>query len=256
MPEIDDEIQRTREALRAVKQVPRGETIEQTSKRLARTFVLRNKLAELKDEKAQEYREQIINRIVESDAVGDSTTESSSSKTVERRAIVGELRAKGRRLVGYAATFGAEAKIGNFTETIAKGAFSASLAERDDILALVDHDPGRVLARTRSGSLRLSEDDRGLAFDLDVPATTIGNDVLALAERGDIGGASFAFTVKREKWDGERRTLESVDLHEVSVVSAWPAYEGTIVQARARTLSSDLTMQPRAAVARRYLESL
>src|SRR5262245_63464323 len=37
----------------------------------------------------------------------------------ERRAIVGELRAKGRRLEGYAATFGAEARIGNFTETIA-----------------------------------------------------------------------------------------------------------------------------------------
>ena len=84
-----------------------------------------------------------------------------------------------------------------------------------------------------------------------MPATTHGNDVLALAERGDLGGMSFAFTIKRERWDGERRTLESVDLHEVSVVSAWPAYPETIVQARARPV-----FYPRVAVARRYLETL
>jgi Escherichia/Staphylococcus phage prohead protease len=89
-----------------------------------------------------------------------------------------------------------------------------------------------------------------------VPATTVGNDVLALAERGDIGGASFAFTVRDEHWEGERRELRAVDLHEVSIVSAWPAYEGTIVQARARTLSTVDNVAPRVAVARRYLETL
>ena len=169
----------------------------------------------------------------------------------ERRAFAAELRAKGRRLEGYAATFGAEARIADFTETIAAGAFAASLAERADILALVDHDPGRVLARTKSGTLRLAEDSRGLAFDLDLPATSAGNDVLALAERGDLGGASFAFTVRRDRWDGERRTLESVDLHEVSIVQSWPAYPSTIVQARSRPV-----VFPHVAVARRYLESL
>jgi HK97 family phage prohead protease len=170
---------------------------------------------------------------------------------IERRAFAAELRAKGRRLEGYAATFGAEARIADFVETIAPGAFASTLAERADILALVDHDHGRVLARTKSGTLRLAEDSRGLAFDLDVPATTVGNDVLALAERGDLGGASFAFTVKTENWDAERRTLTSVDLHEVSIVSAWPAYDGTIVQARARSV-----FYPRVAVARKYLETL
>src|SRR5690606_25156067 len=121
-----------------------------------------------------------------------------------------------------------------FVETIAPGAFSASLRTRADILALVDHDPGRVLARTRSGSLRLSEDSRGLAFDLDVPDTTAGRDVLALAERGDLGGMSFAFTAVDEHRDGDRRELRAVDLHEISVVLAWPAYDGTIVTARSR----------------------
>jgi len=91
-----------------------------------------------------------------------------------RRAFDLEVRAKGRKLEGYAATFDTEARIGRTIETIAKGAFSASLETRGDILALVDHDPARVLARTRSGSLRLSEDSRGLAFDLDVPDTQAG----------------------------------------------------------------------------------
>lgn len=174
-----------------------------------------------------------------------------AQKTVERRAVTAEVRAKGRRLEGYAAVFHSEARIADFVETIAPGAFAASLAERGDILALVDHDPGRVLARTKSGTLRLAEDTRGLAFDLDVPATTAGNDVLALAERGDLGGMSFAFSVKRDRWDGERRTLQAVDLHEISIVQSWPAYPDTLVQARSRPV-----MFPRVAVARRYLESL
>jgi HK97 family phage prohead protease len=174
--------------------------------------------------------------------------------TLERRALVAELRAKGRRLEGYAATFGAEARIRDYIETIAPGAFRDTLAERKDILALVDHDAGRVLARTRSGTLRLTEDSRGLAFDLDLPPTTAGNDVLALAERGDLGGMSFAFTTRGgngEHWSGDRRELRSLDLHEISVVSAWPAYEGTVVQARTRP-----TVYPRVALARRWLETL
>ncbi|MFC3725452.1 HK97 family phage prohead protease [Neoaquamicrobium sediminum] len=151
----------------------------------------------------------------------------------ERRALPVEVRARGRRLEGYAATFGAEADIGGlFVETIAQGAFSGSLKRKADILALVDHDPGRVLARTRSGTLRLSEDSRGLQFDLDVPETSYGRDVLALAERGDVGGMSFSFTPIEEHRDGNRRELRSVELHEVSAVLSWPAYDGTTIQAR------------------------
>jgi HK97 family phage prohead protease len=94
----------------------------------------------------------------------------------ERRSAPLEVRARGRRLEGYAATFGVEAELPGFTEVLSPGAFAASLAGgRGDILALVDHDHGRVLARTKSQTLRLSEDSKGLAFDLDVPATTAGN---------------------------------------------------------------------------------
>lgn len=156
--------------------------------------------------------------------------------TIERRAAVLEVRAAGRRLVGHAATFGAEARIGDFVETIAAGAFAASLAGGGDKLALVDHDPGRVLARTRSGTLRLSEDARGLAFDIDVPDTQAGHDVLELAKRGDVGGMSFGFHVPKggEAWTGDRRELRAIDLREISVVLAWPAYPDTTIAVRNR----------------------
>lgn len=172
--------------------------------------------------------------------------------TFERRASPIELRAKGRRLEGYAALFNTEARIGPFTETIRAGAFAGSLAA--DVLALVDHDPSRVLARTKSGTLRLSEDTRGLAFDLDIPDTGAGRDVLALAERGDLGGMSFGFSATEELWEGEKRELRAVTLHEISVVAAWPAYQGTSVDARSRVPPG--VSGVRLALARRYLETL
>ena len=155
---------------------------------------------------------------------------------LERRAAAAEIRAAGRRLEGHAAVFGSEARIGSFVETVAAGAFRASLADGADKLALVDHDPGRLLARTKSGTLRLAEDSRGLAFDLDVPDTQLGRDVLELARRGDLGGMSFAFRARPdgEHWSGNRRELRSVDLAEVSVVLAWPAYPDTTVATRNR----------------------
>lgn len=152
---------------------------------------------------------------------------------IERRTFT-ELRTNGRRLEGYAATFGTEARIGGFTEVIAPGAFRAALT--GDVLALLDHDASRVLGRTKSGTLRLTEDARGLAFSLDLPDTSAGRDVLALAERRDLGGMSFGFVVPRggETWSGEKRTLHTVDLKEISIVSAWPAYPDTEIALRSR----------------------
>lgn len=152
---------------------------------------------------------------------------------MERRAFA-EVRTAGRRIEGYAATFGVEANLGTFTETIAPGAFRDALA--GDVLAMLDHDPGKVLGRTRSGTLRLSEDSRGLAFSLDLPDTQAGRDVLALAERDDLGGMSFGFTVPKggEAWQGNRRSLHRVGLREISVVQAWPAYPETEIALRAR----------------------
>lgn len=155
---------------------------------------------------------------------------------LERRAAAIEFRASGRKLEGHAAVFGVEAKLPGFSETIVAGAFAKSLRSGGDILALLDHDQTKLLARTKSGTLKLAEDGKGLAFSLDVPDTSIGNDVLELARRGDLGGMSFGFRVDKdgERWNGNKRELRSVNLLEVSVVSAWPAYPETSVIARAR----------------------
>jgi uncharacterized protein len=173
---------------------------------------------------------------------------------VEIRAAA-EVRQAGRRLEGYAATFGTPARIGTFTETVRAGAFRASLASGVDVLGLVDHDPSRLLARTKSGTLRLAEDGRGLRFDLDLPETTLGRDVLALAERGDLGGMSFGFRVKDEAWPTrERRELRAVELIEISVVHAHPAYQGTSVAARATRGVMEPVVEARHR--RRFLETL
>lgn len=153
---------------------------------------------------------------------------------MERRAAHLSIRADaaGRRLRGLAARFGSEARIGSIVETIAPGAFAATLGDGGDVLALVDHDPSRLLARTRSGTLRLQESAEGLEFEIDLPETQLGRDTLALAERGDLGGMSFGFVVREDDRDGARRVLRSVDLKEISVVHSWPAYPETTVQAR------------------------
>lgn len=168
-----------------------------------------------------------------------------AAATLERR-FATELRKAGRRIEGYAATFDHEADLGGFRERIAPGAFRAALA--GDILALLDHDASKVLGRTRSGTLRLGEDSRGLSFSLDVPETQAGRDLLALAERNDLGGMSFGFTVPEggEQWEGRTRTLRSIDLKEISVVSAWPAYEGTEIALRALQRGNEAERRKRA----------
>jgi HK97 family phage prohead protease len=155
---------------------------------------------------------------------------------LERRAVL-ELRRQDRKLSGYAAKFGTEARIADFIETISPGAFRDSLRSGQDILALADHNPASVLARTKSNTLKLSEDSTGLQFELSVPDTSAGRDVLALADRGDLGGMSFGFLVPKggDSWSGNRRVLNTVDLREISVVSAWPAYPETTVTARSKT---------------------
>ncbi len=169
---------------------------------------------------------------------------------MEKR-FLSEIRTvQGRTLEGYAAVFNNPADIGDFTETIAPGAFRQALQDNKDILALVDHDSARVIGRTRSGSLKLSEDSHGLKYTIDVPNTQDGNDILELARRGDLGGMSFGFTIPEngETWDGKTRTLTGVELLEISVVSAWPAYHGTTVNARSKT--------PRLNALKRYLETV
>lgn len=159
--------------------------------------------------------------------------------TVEKRGgqLGVECRAQDekRTLAGYAAVFNSDTTIGDyFIERIAPGAFDKAVAD-GDVRALVNHDTGRVIGRTRSGTLRLATDSRGLKVEIDVPDTADGRDLLTLVERGDISGMSFGFRVTKQEWDetGDMpvRTIQEVELFEVSAV-AFPAYDDTSLAKR------------------------
>lgn len=147
-----------------------------------------------------------------------------------------ELRAgdSGKVAKGYAALFGSTADIGDmFEEVIAPGAFSDTL--NDDVRALVNHDRSRVIGRTKSGTLRLKEDTKGLYVEIDLPDTTDGRDLAVQLERGDVSGMSFGFSVTHDEWDetGAKpiRTIHKVVLYEVSA-TAFPAYSDTEIALR------------------------
>ena len=165
---------------------------------------------------------------------------------IEKRSVMAapELRAAGekRTIAGYAAVFNSEADIGGyFRELILPGAFAESLASAD-VRALVDHDSGRVIGRSKAGTLRLVEDERGLAVEIDLPDTTDGRDIGELVNRGDIDGMSFGFRVTHDEWDETQtpalRTIHNIELHEVSAVT-WPAYADTSLAMRSRDKAKD-----------------
>ena len=92
---------------------------------------------------------------------------------------------KPETLVGHAAVFGKTTRIGDlFEEVIKPGAFTRALKEGQDVRALVNHDPNRVLGRTPK-TLTLSEDKEGLRVEIEPPNTTIGTDTLESVRRGD-----------------------------------------------------------------------
>jgi len=137
---------------------------------------------------------------------------------------------EGMQFSGYAAVFESDSEPLPFIERIASGAFKGSLRNRNDIKLLWNHDTASVLGSTRAGTLRVTEDARGLFVEADLPNTSTGRDARELIGRGDVDSMSFGFTVARngDEWsaDGSVRTLTKINLHEVSIV-AFPAYTAT-----------------------------
>jgi uncharacterized protein len=134
-------------------------------------------------------------------------------------------------ITGYAAMFNSKTSIGDwFDEIIEPGAFARSLSENGDVRALFNHNWDNVLGRTKSGTLRLEEDERGLKFDIELPNTSVGRDLAESMSRGDINQCSFGFWITEETWDYSvepaLRTIHEVELYEISVVSI-PAYDDT-----------------------------
>lgn len=151
--------------------------------------------------------------------------------------IPAEIRADdgGVLVEGYAAVFGEETDIaGMFRETIERGAFSAAIG-RDDVVFLINHD-GLPLARTRSGTLTLTEDDHGLHISTRLdPSDPDVMRITGKMQRGDLDKMSFAFWADRQEWDDTQdpplRTIKEARLHDVSIVTT-PAYDGTEIGLR------------------------
>jgi len=139
---------------------------------------------------------------------------------------------------GHAAVFNQKSHDMGFREIILPGAFAEAVLN-DDVKFLLNH-RGLPLARTKSGTLKLDETQRGLHFHAEFDGTD--PDVQRLmpkVRRGDLSEMSFAFGIKDratdEKWSRDKgemiRSLLKVSLFDVSAVS-FPAYPATDLQAR------------------------
>ncbi len=148
-----------------------------------------------------------------------------------------EVRAEGDDtelgFVGHASVFNTRAKIGGhwgWWEEVAPGAFAKTIVE-NDIRGLINHDDNLLLCRNRNGTLRLAEDDTGLACDGDMADVTYARDLATLLERGDINQMSIQFEVIKEEWswledDSELRRILEMKLWDVSIVT-FPAFDTT-----------------------------
>lgn len=94
-----------------------------------------------------------------------------------------------------------------------------------DVHALYNHDYDKVLARSKygEGTLSLEQDEEGLKFRFELPETATGQEVRALVGRGDVDQASWAFTVKKERWENVRsekplRIIEQIgEMYDISL---------------------------------------
>ena len=148
-----------------------------------------------------------------------------------------ELRAEGDGMtfIGLAIVYNSRSEPLPFREVILPGASERSLKSRNEIKAFINHDTNLVIGSTRSGTLRLSENERGVPAEIDLPDTTYGLDLSKSVKRGDTSGMSFGFSVVKDKWndDYSERTISELRIHEVSVVTGFPAYTATTASVRA-----------------------
>ena len=145
-----------------------------------------------------------------------------------------ETDSDGGGFTGYAAVFDQTTDLGDFTESISRGAFRKAIGSSGNIPMLYDHNPMLpVLATTGGGTLKLTEDTRGLKVEADVANHYMGEAVRELVKRGDIRGMSFGFVAGK---GNSRMEMRGVKPHRdligfkklLDVSPTWdPAYQGT-----------------------------
>ena len=163
------------------------------------------------------------------------------------------------RFTGFASVTNAEYEmedfLGPWVESVSVGAFGKTLSEGADVAFLLNH-TGQTLARTKSGTLKLSEVTEGnkspvygitglhTEADFD-PQNMYVQAMRSGVERGDLDEMSFAFRVLRQEWnsDYDRRWINEVSLDkgDVSLVNygANPTTGGTVTMRQRFTRSHE-----------------
>lgn len=155
-----------------------------------------------------------------------------------------ELRSEngGRRISGKAISFDTQSNDIGFIEILHRGCISQELIDSSNIVFLYNHDYNQVIARTNKGKGTLNIDlrDDGVYFDLEVPNTTMGNDLLENIRLGNITQCSFGFNYANEEGAYKDEKIGDVwyrnvykigKLYDLSAVT-YPAYDDTYVNAR------------------------
>ena len=125
-----------------------------------------------------------------------------------------------------------------FQETILPQAFTNALARGNEICFFLEHDPQKILATTKNGTLQVTQDSIGLHMSATIVRTTDGQNAYNLIKSGIITNMSFGFLVNSDIWDTDNvdiplRTVTDLDLLEVSAVKN-PAYQSSTISARSK----------------------
>lgn len=122
---------------------------------------------------------------------------------------------------------------GRFIEKIRAKTFERALRSAENVDLLFNHDKNRKLGSLNDGNLELFED----AIGLRAIATVTDEEIIRKAKNNELRGWSFGFIDNKPNWedgvDGiARRTLEDIELLEVSILDKTPAYIATSIEAR------------------------
>lgn len=111
--------------------------------------------------------------------------------------------ADGSHFTGYAAVFDIPSEIpmqnGNVVmESIERGAFRKSLNSGDNIPMLWNHNTDWPVATTQAGTLKLSEDVKGLRVEANLGNDFISDFLRERVKRGEVQGMSYGFIAGRD----------------------------------------------------------
>ncbi|MBG9616656.1 HK97 family phage prohead protease [Bacillus cereus] len=149
-----------------------------------------------------------------------------------------EIRGNQVILDGYVNVVDRESRLlpsprGYFKEKIVPKAFEKALKKAQNVDLLFNHNKTRKLGSTENGNLELYEDNIGLR----AIAIVADEQVIQKAKDKELRGWSFGFVSEKDAWEeGEsgvqKRSIEELELLEVSILDMTPAYVATSIETR------------------------